>query len=161
MVNNYERAKIYKIVCNITGKVYVGATTEPTLARRLVGHKNHYNRYLKGKTRYITSIEILKNENYYIELICNIPCNTKDELNAIEGKYIRELNCVNKFIPDRTKKEYRNVNADKIKKYREDNSDKRKQKINCECGGKFTHQHKSDHLKTKKHQQFLNNQIVL
>ena len=117
MVNNYYRSKIYKIVCNITGKIYVGSTTEPTLARRLVGHKSHYNSYLTGKRGYITSIEILKNENYYIELICNINCTSKDELNAIEGNYIRNINCVNRCVAGRTQKQYEDEHAVEIKKY--------------------------------------------
>ena len=32
---DYSKGKIYKIVCNVTGLVYVGSTCEPTLARRL------------------------------------------------------------------------------------------------------------------------------
>jgi len=155
----YDRSKIYKIVCNITGKIYVGSTTEPLLSRRLAGHRSHYNSYLKGKSSYITSIEILKNENYYMELICNAACNSKDELNAIEGKYIREIDCVNKVVPDRTQKQYREEHAVELKKsdkkYREKNAEKIKQKHNCECGGKFTHNNKSEHLKSKKHQKYL------
>jgi hypothetical protein len=182
MVNNYDRGKIYKIICNISGKIYIGSTTEPTLSRRLAGHKGHYNYYLKGKYHYITSFEVLKNGNYYIELICNAACTSKDELNAIEGKYIRELKCVNKFIPGRTKKEYQEDNAEKIKKYRDinadkikqykienedkikqytiqynkDNAEKFKQQNVCNCGGKYSYTHKSMHLKTKKHQKYLN-----
>ena len=28
--------------------------------------------------------------------------------------------------------------------------------MDCDCGGKYTHIHKSHHLKTKKHQKYLN-----
>ena len=181
MVNDYDRGKIYKIVCNITGEIYVGSTTEPSLARRLAGHKTNYNYYLKGKKNYITSIEIIKNGNYFIELISNAFCNSRDELRAIEGKYIRELNCINKRIAGRSQTQYYLDNSDKIKKYQEDNSekikkckkkyykdnldnskqyykdnsDKLKQKIICECGGKHTYGHKSAHCKTKKHLNYL------
>ena len=171
MVNNYERGKIYKIVCNITGKQYVGSTTEPSLARRLAGHKGHYNSYLKGKRDYITSFEILKNGNYFIELICNASCNSRDELSAVEGTYIRELKCINKNITGRTIKQYRDDNVDRIKQYRDDNvdkhkqlgkqyrkdnTDKLKQKNNCLCGGRYTHTNKSVHLKSIKHLKYLN-----
>ena len=190
MVNNYDRGKIYKITCNVTGKIYVGSTTEPSLARRLVGHKSSYNSYLKGKKNYITSIEIIKNGNYFIELICNAYCNSKDELNAIEGEYIRKIKCVNKYVAGRSQTQYYLDNSDKIKeqvkkyqnenedtikvrknqyykdnedkiknkskKYQEVNADKLKQKINCECGGKHTYSHKSNHLKSLKHQKYLN-----
>jgi hypothetical protein len=194
--NKYQRGKIYKIICNETGLVYIGSTTEPTLARRLAGHKGSYKSYLNGKGNNVLSFKVLENDNYYIELICNAPCNSRDELNAIEGKYIRENECVNKKIEGRTKKQYyidnsdkikqyridntdkikqykkqyrtdnadkikqyRTDNADKIKQYRTDNADKIKQykneKHNCECGGQYTNTNKSTHLKSKKHQKYI------
>ena len=44
----------------------------------------------------------------------------------------------------------------KKKEYREKNQDKIKEKLNCECGGKFTYSNKSMHLKSKKHLNFIN-----
>jgi hypothetical protein len=35
---NYELAKIYKIVCNKTGMVYIGSTCQRLLSQRLSGH---------------------------------------------------------------------------------------------------------------------------
>ena len=164
MVNNYDRGKIYKIVCNLTGNIYVGSTTEPSLARRLAGHKSSYNSYLKGKKNYISSIEILKNGNYFIELICNASCNSRDELSAIEGNYIRELNCINKNIAGRSKKEYnkkyREEHAAESKKYRIDNEDKLKEqkkeyyKINCNKIKEKTKKYKEDNAdKIKKYKE--------
>ncbi len=43
-------------------------------------------------------------ENCKIILLENVNALTKDELRAIEGNYIRNMNCVNKYIPDRTRK---------------------------------------------------------
>ena len=102
---NYQNAKIYRIVCNISGKQYIGSTCEPRLCMRLAKHKADYKRYLKTNKRYITSYEILKNENHYIELIESCNCKSRDELHKIEGKYIREMECVNKNIPGRTHRE--------------------------------------------------------
>ena len=49
------------------------------------------------------------------------------------------------------------------RKYYEKNKDKineeRKEKMTCECGMRFTKQHKARHLKSKYHQDFLNNNI--
>ena len=59
MVNNYDRGKIYKITCNVTGKIYVGSTIKP-LKIRLSGHKAHYNLYLKNKYHYVSSFEIFQ-----------------------------------------------------------------------------------------------------
>ena len=59
--------------------------------------------------------------------------------------------------------EYREENKDKIKerekKYREENKDKildkLKEKFQCDCGGCYIYSHKSQHFKTKKHQNYL------
>ena len=162
--NKFQEGKIYKIVCNITGKIYVGSTTKP-LEKRLSGHKAHYNLYLKNKYHYVSSFEIFQNGNYYIELICNTSCTSRDELRANEGKYIRELKSINKNIAGRTSKEYKKIyrikNLDTIKeqqkKYRADNAEKNKQYKNnkCECGGKYTFENKVRHCKTNKHQKYL------
>ena len=57
------------------------------------------------------------------------------------------------------KKEWQNANKDKIKDYYEANKDKiskhKNQKMICACGGKHTLGHKSQHEKTKMHQQFI------
>jgi hypothetical protein len=55
----------------------------------------------------MTSFEILKNDNYSIELLekCeNITC--RDELRAREGHFIRDIDCVNRCIAGRSKKQY-------------------------------------------------------
>ncbi|RZJ99361.1 MAG: hypothetical protein EOO43_26640 [Flavobacterium sp.] len=62
---NYADGKIYKIIDNTNGNIYIGSTAEPTLARRLAKHKSDYKRYLEGKSRYVTSsFGILDNEDY-------------------------------------------------------------------------------------------------
>jgi hypothetical protein len=93
---NYELGKIYKIVCNITGKAYIGSTCEQTLAKRLTKHVRNYRSYLKGKYHYVTSFKILENEDYDIILLENYPCNCKDELCARERYHQDTMECVNK-----------------------------------------------------------------
>jgi hypothetical protein len=97
---NYQNGKIYKLVCNTTGLVYFGSTCEPTLARRLHGHKKDYSRGM-----IITSAKIIENDNYGIFLVESYPCNSKDELNMRERFYIENFECVNKCIPIRFKEE--------------------------------------------------------
>jgi hypothetical protein len=224
-MNKYNRGKIYKIVDNTNGNVYIGSTCEPTLARRLTKHRGHYKEYLKGGN-YTTSFKILENNNYSIVLLEEFPCETKDQLLARERYYIDNNDCVNKYIPTRTNKEYREQNKDKIKQkmkeyyeqnkdklnkkakeyyeqnkdkiidnqkdynkiyqkeyyeqnkdkiinykkeYRDKNKDKIKQKMKeyyeqnkgkmftCECGSFVCFTHKSKHLKSIKHQNYLNN----
>ncbi len=79
--------------------------------------------------------------------------------------------CINKAIPIRTvdelkqmKKEYREINKEHIKEhkkeYREKNKEeikaKRSIKCQCECGVIHRYSDKARHLKSKKHQDFIN-----
>ena len=94
---NYQLGKIYKIECNVTGKVYIGSTCEPILARRLAGHVGNYRCYLNGTSNYVSSFDILQNEDYDIVLIESYPCNSKDELHARERYHTNNIDCVNKI----------------------------------------------------------------
>ena len=83
-INKYNKAKIYRIVSNITGENYYGSTCEPTLARRLAKHRDSYNHHVKGKGHYVTSFKILETNDYEIVLVENVNCNNKEELHQIE-----------------------------------------------------------------------------
>jgi len=158
---DYKQGKIYVIRSHKTDKVYVGSTTQ-LLCKRLNNHLAKYKLYLKKKTYFITSFEIIKYNDAYIELICNCPCNNKEELCRKEGGYIRKLNSVNKHIAGRNLKEYYIDNHVKLlaqnKIYYNNNKErllnKKKIKFNCPCGGKYTYVNKSSHMKTKKHKCF-------
>ena len=130
---DYKQGKIYKIVCNVTGKVYIGSTIE-TLARRLTGHRATYKRFKGGKSHNCSSFQIIEQGNYDIVLIENCPCESKDELHKQERHFIESLECVNKAIPTRTNKEWRNDNKETLKEkatqYRQDNIESIKEKAN-------------------------------
>ena len=113
----YVNSKIYKIVCNTSKLVYIGSTTEPTLARRLAGHVSSYKFYLKGKRNFVSSFEILENNNFEITLLENVNCNCRDELRKKEREYIEINTCVNRNIPSRKQ------DQDYFKKYYEDNKE--------------------------------------
>lgn len=195
---NYKNGKIYSIRSySRPDLIYVGSTTQ-LLSIRFGKHKVSNN---------TTSNQIIKIGDAYIELIENYSCNSRNELNKREGEIIRSMDCVNKLIAGRTRKEYYNENIEelrqkdreyksknqeKIKKYREDNKEKMKQyrkdnsikandrsklhyiknkeyklnyqkqykednklklkqKIDCDCGGKYTYKGKSKHFITAKH----------
>jgi hypothetical protein len=121
---NYTEGKIYKIVSTVGDKVYYGSTTKKRLCDRMATHRGGYKHWLKGKSNLTTSIKLFEEygiENCSIVLVEAYPCNTKDELTAREAHYIRNFECVNKNIPDRTIKEWRKDNKYKIKEYYEDN----------------------------------------
>ena len=109
---NYQNGKIYRI--DGGGLTYVGSTTKKYLSTRLAKHKSDYKRYLNGNQHYLSSFEIIKLGDCKIELIECFPCNSKDELTAREGYYIRQMDCINKNIAGRILKEY-------LKQYYEEN----------------------------------------
>jgi hypothetical protein len=125
---NYQNGKIYTIRSHQTENIYIGSTTQP-LTKRLSKHKADYKRYNKNNNnKYYSSFKIVKYEDVYIELYELYPCNSNEELHKREGELIRELDCVNKYIAGRTKKEYNEDNKEDIfikkKQYREDNKEK-------------------------------------
>ena len=163
---NYNNGKIYKIVCDITNKTYYGSTTT-TLCRRLGQHKTQ-----KGIVQYGMT-------NPKIYLVEDFSCDRKEQLFKRERFFIENNECINKNIPTRTRKEYREDNKELIKKthkiyeenHKEDISSNKKkyyinnkefislrQKaiINCDCGSSFTVAGKSLHSKSQKHIKYVN-----
>ena len=128
---NYQNGKIYKIVCNITNKIYVGSTCKPRLCDRLGQHRGKYKEYLKGlhKNRY-TSFDVIQGGDYSIVLLELCPCENKEELLKKEREYIESLECVNKCIPGRSMREYQKANVEKIKEYKKEYYQNNKEKIN-------------------------------
>lgn len=114
---NYQNAKIYRIVCNVTGKQYIGSTVS-TLSTRLCQHKKALI-----DDRKCTSRDVLNSGDYNIVLIEDYPCERKEQLLQRERYYIETTECVNKNIPNRSKEEWyqnnKDVLADKYKLNRE------------------------------------------
>ena len=159
---DYSKGKIYCIRSFQTDDVYIGSTTQ-TLAQRLGKHVDHYKQYLKFNKRYYSSFELLKYDDYYIELIKLFPCSCRAELEAEEGKYIRGWKCINKQILGRTKKQYkidnRKLLSKKQRQYYRDNIEKikeqRKQKITCICSCNITSINFKRHIKSKNHKKLM------
>ena len=162
---DYKNGKIYVLRSHQTEDIYIGSTTTK-LSKRFHYHKNDFKRWKNGKYRYVSSFELMKYDDCYIELLEKYSCDNRMELCRREGEFIRSIDCLNKNVAGRTDKEWREDNKEYDKEYYEKNKDKiieqkkeyyeeNKEKINrqyeCECGGKYTHQNKLQHLKTKKH----------
>ena len=95
---NYEKAKIYKLVCNKTGLIYVGSTCQRLLCKRLSGHVANYKCWKNGKYNYVTSFKIIEGNDYYMELLEAVSCSGFDELTKKERYYIESIDCVNKIF---------------------------------------------------------------
>ena len=119
---DYGKGKIYKIINNSSDLVYFGATIQP-LYKRFNAHKSVYSG--------CTSKTIFEGENPQIILVEKFACNDKQELKKRERYYIENNDCINKNIPGRTVKEYKQDNKEKCKEYeiqyRNDNKDKIKE----------------------------------
>jgi hypothetical protein len=96
-IDDYNYGKIYKIICNKTNLVYFGSTCQD-LKQRLAGHESAYKRYNEKKiaSLYITSFEILKNNDYDVILVEN--CTSKSELEKRESFFIKNNDCINKKL---------------------------------------------------------------
>lgn len=154
MAEKIGTGKVYKITSSQTDKIYIGSTFEKYLSNRLHGHRKNYKRYQQGKFNFITSFKLLEYDDCEIELIKKYDDITKQELRAKEGKYIKKNMdiVVNKNIAGRIMKQYREDNAEEIKKknkkYRGDNEERIKQyrEGNKEKANQYTKQYYRDNI---------------
>lgn len=110
---DYSKGKIYAIRSYSTDDVYIGSTCS-TLTKRLSQHKGDYETWLKRDFRYATSYEVLKYDDYFIELVEEFSCENKQQLLRREGEVIRSMDCVNKVVAGRTKEEWYKDNAERV-----------------------------------------------
>ena len=170
----YKNGKIYQIVCNITGETYIGSTVR-SLEERLQGHK-------KMREGHEVSKQIVERGDYYIELLETYPCESRNELLLKETEYQKNINCINKVFACRTRKEYLEENKERVyaiqrlysAKYRNDNkqllkekevayrdankekiSQKKKTKVECECGSFIRISHLERHKRSQKHLNYI------
>ncbi len=121
---DYQLGKIYKIINeDLPDLIYFGSTTQKRLSTRMAGHRCEAN------TRYPSRSKILfESGTPKIILVEKFPCNDKMELLKRERYYIENNECINKCIPGRIPKEYREDKKEKIKeqkkKYYENNKEK-------------------------------------
>ena len=182
---DYSKTIIYHFVCNdksITD-TYVGHTTN--FIKRKNSHKNScYNENGRDyNIKIYQNIRTNGNwENWKMTPLEEFSCENKIQACIKEQEWIDKLQSKmnsQKAFQSRENlleqkreytKNYRIENADKIKEYIINNVDKKseydkqnyiknadelKKKFVCECGGKYTKQHKSIHIKTNKHLKFI------
>lgn len=175
---NYNNGKIYRLVCNSSGKQYIGSTANP-LYKRKSEHKKGYTMWLEGRHNYVSSYEIVKGGNYDIFLIESFPCNNRNELDARERYWIENMECVNLLIPTRTLQErpsyeeFKKKAVERARKWNEDNrehrkeylreytqanKEKRAEKITCNCGSEVRKGGVWKHRQSQKHKDWEENQ---
>ena len=157
------RGRVYSIRSYLKPElVYCGSTKE-TLSRRLAQHVKGYKSYLNGKQDFITSFKLIELGKFYIELVEIVEYIDKAQLHAVEGRHIRENNCVNKYQAGRSKAQYCLDNAVVINarhaQYDKVNAAaikaQKSAKINCGCGSQHRTGDKAVHARTAKHRAWL------
>ena len=116
-MSKFENGKIYKLWSPSKNLVYYGSTIQ-SLSQRLAGHIRNKN---------CMSLLVLECEDYKIELVEDCPCNNRQQLLKKEGEYIRNNNCINKNIPNRTMEEWNNDNKEKRKLQKKAYNEKNKE----------------------------------
>jgi len=164
---DYSKGLIYKIKCRDENvkEVYYGSTCNfPERYDEHMKYCNNPNNKLYNKKRYKFIREHGGWNMWTMKKIKDFPCKNRDELEIEEDKYIvigfnSEGGCLNKNRARRSKKQYYLDNVLNFKtyntQYKKDNYDKINAKNDCPCGGRYTHKHKSEHCKSKKHLDYL------
>lgn len=96
-------------------------------------HRSQYKAHMKnGSQNYVSSYDILKFADAYIELVEEIEYDDKKQLTEREAFYIRNNVCVNRNIPHQTIKERQVKNKEHIamvsKKYHDEHKEELKEK---------------------------------
>lgn len=114
---DYNKGQIYKIVDVGYNKCYVGSTTQK-LSDRMAKHRTDYKMHIEGKRKFDNTVYTIFSEygvgNCKIEWIEDYPRKSKKELEAREGFYIRNTDCVNRCIGGRTHEEHYHDNKERI-----------------------------------------------
>ena len=128
--NKYSRGKIYKVVDVGYSMCYIGSTCQP-LSKRMTDHRTKYVKLKKGVIKHFTVFDIFDVhgvEHCKIELVEEYPCENREQLYRQEGVHIRNTECVNKVVPNRTNKQYHQVVKERIaerkKQYIQDNKER-------------------------------------
>lgn len=136
-LSRYENGKIYSIRSHQTDKYYIGSSCND-LCKRLFVHRSKYKKYLNDKCHYVSSYEIIKYDDHYIEVIEDYPCKSKRELEKREGELQRQYknDIVNNRNAHRTSeqreeyyKQYDKANKEKKLEYQKQYNEANKEKI--------------------------------
>jgi len=131
MYNKYNNGKIYIIHNTKNDLKYIGSTTKKYLSDRMSSHRTE-GKKVKTQKLYSAMYD-LGVENFYIELLENYPCESKEQLERREGELQRQHNTINNGynhkVAGRTAKDYRAENNCKIKEYMETYREEKKDDI--------------------------------
>lgn len=136
MTNTFKNSVVYRISCKDTDitESYIGSTIN--FKRRTKEHKTNCCNP-NAKEHFSPLYRVIREngdwDNWKIETVCRVFCQSKEQLISVEREYIEAgVNLINKQIPGRTPKEYYSDNRARIleqkKEYYSENIDGIKEK---------------------------------
>ena len=153
-MTDYSKGKIYRIVCNVTGEVYIGSTTQE-LERRLYGHIHSAVISMQ-----CSSDTIIKRGDYKIELLENYPCNSKEALLWKEREWYDKTDCINRFSPIQSRTEKLKYMNEWHHLHKDEKNRIKRLKIKCECGKEFNRGDIVRHKKSKRHLDYISTTTI-
>ena len=149
MMNCYNNGIIYKLCCKDTTikDIYVGSTC--AFRMRKNSHKSSCTNE-NSKKYNLNVYKFIRDhggwDNWDMIEIKKVNCDTKRELDKEERAVLEQLGgTLNTNIPTSTMKEI---------------YEKRSEKFNCDCGSIIRKSGKSRHIKSEKHQKYLNSSFA-
>ena len=169
---DYSKTIIYNFICKDIGiiETYIGHTTR--FSKRKTCHKNNCINEKYRDYHYKLYQKIRENggwDNWTMTPLEEYVCENKTQALIREQYWIDKLQPkFNDFRAFRTEeqrltenKQFRIENPEYHKKYNTENKDKinehKRKKFTCECGCIISINHKSNHMKTQKHINFIEN----
>ena len=168
--------EIYKISSDYCDKFYIGSTRDFTSRKnrhkRACNNPNHrghnYKIYQNIRENQgwdnwrMTCIEVMENTTKLEAEIREEQCRmqlkaTLNDRMVTRGYMTREeyLKQYNEKHKDHIKEYKKQYNEQYHLQHKEQMRERKNEKYDCECGGKYTNANKASHLKTQKHQQYL------
>ena len=146
MIQDYTKAKIYKLTNDYNNDVYIGHTCD-TLIKRFSKHKEDSRRESYKHRPLYKLINEIGIERFRIDLIEEWGAKDRQEIKQKEGKYIRGMGTLNNQIEGRTKEEEKEINRHKSKQ---------RKKSTCVCGCNVNKKQLLRHTRTSKHINLMN-----
>ena len=153
MPTDFSKCSVYRIDCDVNGKVYIGSTAQE-LHHRWADHKRSSRNPKKTNYKLYKSFADHGVDHHHISLVETISVESRTQLNAREGHWIRSLdtykNGLNGLIAGRTMDEYHQT--EKYKEYLQSEKHKTAQKTYNQTSEKCK-TYQKDYKRTEKYKQ--------
>lgn len=145
--------KVYKVSNTVDSLVYVGSTfcsLESRWERHVASSQNSH----KNKSKFYSHVQKLGAENFKLELLEAVVCESRRELELAEAVWIKKLGTLNHTCP-RTEQERVELNRENVKNWQKTSEKykaRQKEKVVCPvCNVSVARGSVKQHKKSKLH----------